>query len=121
MRASNLVIIAAKCRVAALNKSDGALLWETALNESFFKMGETFVSVAFDDTGVYAHTLNEAFCLDIDTGRIVWRQKLVNLGRSVASVVLSGKPSSDATNYAEIAAIRRRQSNDGGGSAGAGV
>ncbi len=74
--------------------------------------GETFVTVAFDDSGVFAHTINETFRLDLQTGKIVWQQKVASLGRGVASIALSGTLGRDASAFANIAA--RRSQNSGG-------
>jgi len=112
MKAADLVIIASNCRVVALQKATGVQLWEAVLNSSFFKIGETFVTVAFDDTGVYAHTINETFCLDLQSGRIIWQQKLASLGRGVASIALSGTSGADASAFAQIAARKRESSGD---------
>jgi len=112
MKAADLVIIASACKVVALQKATGTPIWETTLNSSFFKMGETFVTVAFDDTGVYAHTINEAFCLNLVSGQIIWQQKLPALGRGVASIALSGTSGADASAFAQIAA-RKRESSGG--------
>jgi outer membrane protein assembly factor BamB len=112
MKAADLVIIASNCRIIALQKKTGALAWEAVLNSSFFKMGETFVTVAFDDTGVYAHTINETFCLNLATGQVIWQQKLPSLGRGVASIALSTTSGADASAFAQIAA-RKRESSGG--------
>ena len=112
MNASELVIIASSCRVIALRKNDGQQVWEAVLNSSFFKLGETFVTVAFDSSGVYAHTINETFCLDLQTGRILWQKKLASLGRGVASIAVNGSSTADASSFAQIAMRARQSSSD---------
>ena len=112
LKADDLVIVASNCRVVALHKATGAQAWEALLISSFFKLGETFVTVAFDDSGVFAHTINETFRLDLQTGKIVWQQKVASLGRGVASIALSGSSGKDASAFANIAARQRQSSGD---------
>ena len=112
LKAADLVLVASNCRVVALNKATGAQVWESVLITNFFKLGETFVTVAFDDSGVFAHTINETFRLDLQTGKILWQQKVASLGRGVASIALSGTSGKDASAFANIAA--RRSESSGG-------
>ena len=90
MNASDNVLVASNYNVIALRKSDGGELWQTTLVTGMFNLGERFISVALDETGVYAHTKNEMFRLDLLTGKILWQKKLPSLGRDVASVAILG-------------------------------
>jgi len=111
MKASDLVVLGSSCRVIALHKATGEQIWETVLVSVFFKFGDPFVTLVVDDTGVYAHTINETFCLDLLTGRILWQKKIASLGRQVASLAMAGVTSGPAASSAAHMAAQKRQSS----------
>jgi outer membrane protein assembly factor BamB len=113
MNAADLVLVASNYQVIALHKADGEQVWATALVTGFFNVGERFVSVALDETGVYAHTKNEMFRLDLLTGKVLWQKKLPELGRDVASVAILGTSNGPSqADRARISASRRESSGD---------
>ena len=111
MTAADLIVVASNYRVIALSKTTGDQIWETMLIPVFFKVGDSFVSVAVDDTGVYAHTSNQMFRLNLLTGEILWQKKLPSLrGLATPSIAFLGMTSSASTpSFANN--IRRTQSD----------
>lgn len=104
MDPKNIVLLAVKGSVVALRKDNGARLWATRLKGS---LSSDFVSVAADETRVYAHTGGELFCLDLQTGNGLWQDELAGFGYGVASLALPGFPTTPATAPAE-----RRRDDD---------
>jgi len=112
MNAADIVVVASVCKVAAFHKADGRQIWETVLVSGFFKFGETFVTLALDESGVYAHTKNELFRLDLLTGKVLWQQKVASLGRGVASMAVLGTANGTTTSaFAHLEAQRRAQNS----------
>jgi outer membrane protein assembly factor BamB len=115
MKAVDVVVVASKYRVAAFRKADGVQLWETVLIEGFFKIAGPFVTLAMDDSGIYAHVSNKLFRLDLMTGKILWMKETPTLGWDIASLALAGSMVSSTTSaFAKIDMERKRESSGGG-------
>jgi len=100
MKAEDLVLVTIGYKVIALRKATGDLVWETVLVKKFFKPTTAFVTLVIDESGAYAHTLNEMFRLDLSTGNIVWRKE-VDSGSwiktaGIASIAMLGANSAEA-------------------------
>jgi outer membrane protein assembly factor BamB len=121
MNAADLVLVTSDYKVIALQKRDGLQIWETVLVSGFFKPMAPFITLAMDDTGVYAHTNNELFRLELSTGAILWRKEL-STGRwiktkGIASIAMLGAGGgSVSAQAAKISSDRNRaRAGDGGG------
>ena len=118
MKTSEILVAGSKYRVCAFDKMNGRQLWETELQTGFFKWGGPFVSIALDETGIYAHAGNHFYRLDWLTGAILWKQKVPSMGTEVSSLGLLGGISSDVNSaFARISAQRQAQQNAGDGGA----
>ena len=97
---SNTVYIGVKGHVTAIDKNDGRTLWQTKLKHGAVN-GHRFVSLLVEGMRVYAHTYGELFCLDAETGRILWNNPLDGLGYDIASIALHGAaaPALPASEY----------------------
>lgn len=118
MNAADLVLVTAGYRVIALCKATGALVWETLLVKKFFKPTTPFITLVVEESGVYAHTVNEIFRVDLSTGNIVWRKQLESGSwlptQGVASIAMLGANSGIAPQAAKMQADRRRANDSGG-------
>lgn len=88
MRAEDIVLIGVKQSVIALYRSSGQRLWVADLGSG---MGAGFVSLVADEARVYAHSRGYLFCLDLFTGRELWRDGLAKMGYGMASLALPGQ------------------------------
>ncbi len=97
MSTENLLFIGTLHYVAAIDKSDGGILWRSQLKTGLFT-GHPFVTLLVEDQKVFAHTGGELFCLDALTGRQLWMNKLEGLGYEMASLAIAGSsaPSPEA-------------------------
>lgn len=98
-------------RVIALLRKDGRVVWATDLPGI---LGDRFVTVACDDTRVYAYTRGQVHCLDMQSGRILWSNGLKGFGYGVATVCVPGAATDAvpaARNHAE--SDRRRSQHAG--------
>ena len=86
---SNTVYIGVKGHVAAIDKNDGRTLWQTKLKHGAVS-GHRFVSLLVEEARVYAHTHGELFCLDAETGRVLWNNPLDGLGYDIESIAVEG-------------------------------
>ena len=91
----------------AIDKSTGATLWQTKLKGGLTS-GTPFVSLLVQDGQVYAHTYGELFCLDRETGAILWRNGLNGLGYDIATLASEGVSSASME---AIAALRKKQTS----------
>ena len=112
MDVRDLIFVTSGYKVVALRKSSGRQEWETVLVERFFKPSVPFVTLLVDETGVYAHTINEIFRLNLETGAIVWRKELQTnrwtTSAGIASLATLGASSSSAGPASQKADERRR-------------
>lgn len=116
MNPTDVVFVALKKQVAALNKSDGAILWTTQLPGA---MGDGFVTLTCDDTRLYAFTQGQMHCLDVISGNILWSNKMKGFGYGVGSICLYGfPPAPDPAAYEHILAAKRSSENAANASAG---
>ena len=91
MDPKDILLVGVKGSVIAFRRDTGAQFWSTRL-----KSGE-FVTITADDLLVYAHTGGELFCLDLQTGTVLWKNELPGLGYGIASLALPGQlPSTSA-------------------------
>jgi outer membrane protein assembly factor BamB len=87
---NDIVLLGAKCRVAAFSRADGHEYWSTDLST-----GQGFVTVMCDGTHVFAHTAGHLYCLELMTGRLLWMNKLLGYGYGLGSLCLADGTSSD--------------------------
>lgn len=118
MKASDLVFVTFQYTVIALRKSNGEQVWETKVLDRFFKPTDAFIALLVDDSGVYAHVVNEVVCLDFLTGNIIWRKGLGKGGwfasAGIPSIaVLGANPAMSTTQAAAYKAIQARKSDGG--------
>ncbi|MFM2082045.1 MAG: hypothetical protein RL380_736 [Verrucomicrobiota bacterium] len=79
-----LVFIGIKGSVVAFNQETGRRVWERKL-----KGGGQFVSLLIQGDRVLAGTYGEIFCLDAQTGKILWSDGLSGYGYGLMSIASS--------------------------------
>lgn len=87
----DIVLVGVKRTVIAFRVADGTRLWSTTLSSG---LSEDFVSIVADSRNVFAHTLGKFYCLDLQTGRVLWSDKLSGFGYGMASIAIPGLQSS---------------------------
>jgi outer membrane protein assembly factor BamB len=87
MKAEDIALIGVKRSAIAYRKDTGERLWTANLVSG---LGESFVSLIADETRVYAHTRGELDCLDLFSGKELWRDSLAGYGYGVASLAVPG-------------------------------
>ena len=63
-----------------MDKESGARVWETKLK------GCGFVTLLVDEDKVFVGTQGEIFCLDADTGKMIWHDGLRGYGLGLMSI-----------------------------------
>lgn len=107
MKPSNILLVATRGSVLALDRTTGARLWQTPASPPW---SGGFVTLLADERRVYAHTKGVVYCLDLFTGRQLWQDGLEGLGYNLASLCLPG--ASSAPSPAIAAELESRQSSD---------
>lgn len=82
---AGVLYLATKGSVAAVDKNDGRILWETSLASGVFGPSG-FVTLLVDGDRIFAHVRGELFCLDAALGRILWKNPLSGWGYEIASL-----------------------------------
>jgi outer membrane protein assembly factor BamB len=90
---SDLIYVGVKAHVAAFHKIDGKPAWRTKLT-SGATSGDRFVSLLVSDGMVFAHTYGELYCLDAETGTLLWKDALDGLSYDLASLAVEGASNS---------------------------
>ena len=79
--------------------SDGQVLWSTPLGGI---RGDGFVTLNADGRYVYAFAKGQIYCLDINTGAIIWTNELNGFGYGIGSICILGFGTApDAAAYAK--------------------
>ncbi len=89
---TNLVFIAAKRWVTAVDGRTGETIWTTEIpGSSWFNTG--YMTIAVDPTGVYASRTGTVSCLDPVDGKVLWTIKVPRAKNSlpiIATMMGSG-------------------------------
>jgi outer membrane protein assembly factor BamB len=89
MNANDIVLLALKHKVTAIAKSDGRHLWCTEIRGGLVSGGD-FITLASDDTHVFAYSGGHLHCLELFSGRLLWSDELPGYGFGLASLCLPG-------------------------------
>lgn len=77
--------------VARVDVASGVELWRTRLLTGLFGGSScTDVSVLVRGESVFAGTHGHLFCLDYETGRILWQNELTGLGYNDVALAMDG-------------------------------
>lgn len=105
---SSLLYVGVKAQVVALDPTTGAIRWQTLL-KSGFTSGDSFVTLLVQEPLVFAHTYGEVFCLEAETGAVVWNNPLKGFGYGLATLGMNGFSAAPATALAQHIQQRQRQ------------
>jgi outer membrane protein assembly factor BamB len=94
---SSFLYAGLKAHVVAIDQATGATVWQTKLAGGVAVSGERFVNLLAKEGRVFAHTYGEIFCLDAQTGSILWKNKLDGLGYDLAALAVEGATSPSAS------------------------
>jgi outer membrane protein assembly factor BamB len=97
--ANEVIILAMNRQVAAVNKSDGRIVWSTELLGG---VGSGFITLAIEGERIFAGCAGHLHCLDLGTGRILWTNELPGYGYALASLCLPGQTASPSPNVQEF-------------------
>ena len=104
MKLDEIIVIGVKHSVSAVSRADGTVLWTTKLPGG---LGSDFVTVACDSERVFAHSSGQLFCLDLESGQVLWTNELRGYGYGLASIWTPGMASApDLTAVRAIQAQR---------------
>ncbi len=104
----SILYVGVKAHVVAVDKATGGTLWQTKL-KSGLTSGDRFVSLLVQDGRVYAHTYGELFCLDQQTGAILWKNGLEGMGYDIATLAVDGASN---LSVAALVAVKKKQASD---------
>src|SRR3954470_10840279 len=108
---THILYVGVRGYVTAVDKKSGETLWHTKLKTSFAVSGEGFVTLLVEDGRVFAHTYGRLFCLETESGDILWENELQGLGYGIASLAVEGSSSSTSTFFGQ-----RNKNSDSGAS-----
>jgi outer membrane protein assembly factor BamB len=91
------VLVGVNRAVIAFDPETGRRIWERSLGSGWTN---DFVSVSADLVRVYAHTNGRMFCLDLQTGAILWSDELKGYGFGIASIAIPGMASAPSPEVA---------------------
>ncbi len=110
MKPNNLFILS-NGRVAAINKKDGAIIWEVKLKEYLSSaMTLSFGQINVEDNKIYIGASGILLCLSTKDGSLIWKNELKGWGyqfvamANVNNDALSAAAISAASSAAVIAA-----------------
>lgn len=101
MKTNNLFILS-KGRVAAINKKDGAIVWEVKLKDYLSSaMTLSFGQINVEDNKIYIGANGILLCLSTKDGSLIWKNELKGWGYQFVSMA---NVNNDAASAAAISA-----------------
>jgi len=98
MKTDDIILLGLKNSVTAISRSTGERIWCTSLKgPSLGVNGHEYVSLATDQTRVFAHSAGYLHCLDLKTGQLLWTNELKGYGFGLANLCLPGNGNGNAT------------------------
>jgi hypothetical protein len=88
MNANDIVLLALKRKVTAIARSDGHHIWCTEIRGG--SIIDDFITLACDDSRVFAYCGGHLHCLDLSSGRLLWTDDLPGYGFRLASICIPG-------------------------------
>jgi outer membrane protein assembly factor BamB len=95
MKISEMIFTGIKGSVVALDRATGKQVWVARLKSY------DFVTVMVDEGKVYAACCGEVFCLDPQTGAILWHNSLKGFGTGIVSLATATAQSTESTLLAQ--------------------
>ena len=89
MKANDILLLGLKRKVTAIAKSDGHHVWCTEIRGGFIS-GSDFITLACDDSHVFAYASGHLHCLELSSGRLLWTDELPGYGFGLASLCVPG-------------------------------
>ena len=114
MKANDILLLGLKHRVTAIAKADGRHIWCTEIGGSFGSSGD-FITLACDDSYVFAYSGGHLHCLELSSGRLLWTDELRGYGFGLASLCVPGFGS--APDNAAVKQLMAQQSSAAASSA----
>ena len=106
MKQNNLFILS-KGRVAAINKKDGAIIWEVKLKAYLSTaMTLSFGQIQVEDNKIYIGANGILLCLSTKDGSLIWKNELKGWGYQFVSMAeVNNTAASAAISAASAAAV----------------
>ncbi|MEW6349401.1 MAG: PQQ-binding-like beta-propeller repeat protein [Thermodesulfobacteriota bacterium] len=92
---SKILFVGIRSHVLALDRRSGNEIWTTKLERGPWSF-DCFVNVLFDRDSVFAETGGMLYCLDPETGRIKWKNRLTGCGYGIASLATANSSAGNA-------------------------
>jgi outer membrane protein assembly factor BamB len=97
MKKKDYLFILSNGRVAAINKKDGAIVWEVKLKEYLSsKMTLTYGQIAVEDDKLFIGSTGMLLCLSTKDGSLIWKNELKGWGYSFVSMSNAGADAASA-------------------------
>ncbi|HEV2329947.1 MAG TPA: hypothetical protein VGY56_14290 [Verrucomicrobiae bacterium] len=89
MKANDILLLGLKHKVTAIAKSDGHHIWSTEIRGGLISGGD-FITLACDDSHVFAYSGGHLHCLELSSGQLLWTDELPGYGFGLASLCVPG-------------------------------
>lgn len=87
MKQKNVLYILSNGRVAAINKADGAIIWEIKLKQlGLSNTAHSIGQVMVEDNKLYVGCTGILVCLDTKDGSLIWKNELKGWGYGFVSM-----------------------------------
>jgi len=79
--------IGAKGKIVAIDEGTGRTIKEITLDQSWLKSGNGFVNMIKKGNFIFAHTSGHLYCIEIQSGKVIWSNELKGLGYDLATMI----------------------------------
>ncbi|MGC4102089.1 outer membrane protein assembly factor BamB family protein [Ferruginibacter sp.] len=86
MKQNNVLYILCRARVAAINKKDGAVIWEVKLGAHIGITGQSIGQLYIDGDKLFIGIKGMLLCLSAKDGALLWKNELKGWGYGFVSM-----------------------------------
>lgn len=105
MKQNNVLFIFSNGKVAAINKKDGAIIWEIKLKDyGLSGVAHNIGQIMVEDNKIYVGCAGILVCLDTKDGSLVWKNELKGWGFNFVSMANVNNDAAGASIKAAAAA-----------------
>ena len=104
MYATDRLYIFSNGKVAALNKKDGTIIWETELKAHVSYTGHSVGQITFEEGKLFIGVTGRVICLNAKDGSLLWVNELKGWGYNFVSLANTSIESSAAAEAVKAAA-----------------
>ncbi len=106
MEINECVYIGFAKQVVALDKATGTILWQWKIPN-----GKVYPAILVDGARLFVSAMGYTYCLDANTGRLLWENELPGMGTGVACIATANSNTNPSRAAHEVTSREQQESS----------